>query len=76
MFTGTYCHQNSEESSEFDFKMEDSDGGTFDVQVRMQSVINEKQIYRLYVLSDAPIQKVIDDQEDDLYRELHRVSNL
>jgi hypothetical protein len=56
--------------------MEDSDGGTFDVRVRMQTVINEKQIYRLYVLSDAPIQKVIDDQEDDLNRELHRVSNL
>lgn len=58
LFFGNYSHKNVDEFDEFESTMENIDGGTFPVRVRIKTVYRDESTYSIYVINADPQKKL------------------
>lgn len=76
LFLDNYRHKNVSDLAEFQSQMEHSNGNSFWVKVRMQTIVHDDQAYSIYVLRDITKQERLAEKQVELDRELERLHQL
>jgi PAS domain S-box-containing protein len=76
LFVDNYRHKNVSDPTEFQSQMEHTNGNSFWVKVRMQTIVQDDQAYSIYVLRDTSELDRLAESQVELDRELQRVHEL
>ena len=76
LFLDNYRHENVSDPTEFQSQMKHTNGDSFWVKVRMQTIVRDEQAYSIYVLRDTFDLDRLAESQVELDRELQRVHKL